>query len=101
MCDAMTFPDTAEEFMEQYKIVDTEHVYTNGAELIPIFRMKQWLEHLQDIESEQKRGKWIDRSGGIEGAWNYCSVCGEQAIDIYYFYPNCGTYMGDDTDEID
>lgn len=38
----MFFPETVEEFMEQYKIVDTEQIYTNGAELVPIFRMKQW-----------------------------------------------------------
>lgn len=38
-------------------------------------------------------GKWIDRSDGIEGAWNYCSVCGEQAIDLYDFCPNCGAKM--------
>ena len=42
---------------------------------------------------EPKRGEWIDRSGGIEGAWNYCSVCGEQAIDLYDFGPNCGADM--------
>lgn len=42
---------------------------------------------------EPKRGEWIDRSGGIEGAWNYCSVCGEQAIDLYDFCPNCGADM--------
>lgn len=41
----MTFPDTVEEFMEEYKLVDTEQVYTNGTELVPIFRMKQWFEH--------------------------------------------------------
>jgi hypothetical protein len=41
----MSFPATVEEFMESYKIVDREEVYTNGAELIPIFRMKQWFEH--------------------------------------------------------
>ena len=41
MADMMIFPDTVEEFMEQYKIVDTDHVYTNGVELVPIFRMKQ------------------------------------------------------------
>jgi hypothetical protein len=40
-----------------------------------------------------RRGKWIDKSGGIEGAWNYCSVCGEQAIDLYDFCPNCGAKM--------
>ena len=44
-------------------------------------------------EAERMRGKWIDRSGGIEGAWNYCSVCGEQAIDLYDFCPNCGADM--------
>ena len=45
MADKMDFPETVEEFMEQYKIVDTDEVYTNGAELIPVFRMKQWFEH--------------------------------------------------------
>ena len=47
MSDRMTFPDTVEEFMEQYKVVDTDGVYmSKGAELVPIFRMKQWFEHL-------------------------------------------------------
>lgn len=45
MSDCMTFPDTVEEFMEQYKIIDTERVYTNGTEMVPIFRMKQWFEN--------------------------------------------------------
>ena len=59
MADMMTFPNTVEEFMEQYKIVDTEQVYTNGTEMVPIFRMKQWFEHLPTIEPERKKGKWI------------------------------------------
>ena len=42
----MEFPVIVEEFMEQYKIVDSDHVYTNGSELVPIFRMRQWFEHL-------------------------------------------------------
>ena len=45
MADCMTFPETFEEFAEEYKIVDHEEVYTNGVELIPIFRVQQWLEH--------------------------------------------------------
>lgn len=53
MADAMTFPKTVDEFMEQYKIVDVEEVYTNGAELVPIFRMKQWFEH------SEKHGRWV------------------------------------------
>jgi hypothetical protein len=45
MADKMTFPATFKEFAEQYKIVDKEEVYTNGAELIPIFRIEQWLDN--------------------------------------------------------
>ena len=45
MSNAMMFPNSVDEFMEQYKITDTEQVYTNGVDLIPIFRMKQWFEH--------------------------------------------------------
>ena len=45
MGDMMTFPATVEEFMEQYKMTDTEHVYSNGTEYVPIYRMKQWFEH--------------------------------------------------------
>ena len=40
-----------------------------------------------------RHGKWVDDSNGIEGAWNYCSVCGEQAIDLYDYCPNCGARM--------
>ena len=45
MADMMAFPETVEEFMEQYKITDRKQVYTNGAELVSIFRMKQWFDH--------------------------------------------------------
>ena len=45
MADCMTFPATFDEFAEQYKIIDKQEVYTNGTELIPIFRVKQWLDH--------------------------------------------------------
>lgn len=45
-----------------------------------------------------RHGKWVDDSNGIEGAWNYCSVCGEQAIDLYDYCPNCGADMREDDD---
>lgn len=44
MGEMMTFPETIQEFLEQHKIVDTEQVYTNGAELVPIFRVLQWYD---------------------------------------------------------
>jgi hypothetical protein len=47
---------------------------------------------------ERKTGKWIDKSDGIDGAWNYCSVCGEQAIDLFDFCPNCGADMRGEPD---
>lgn len=52
----MEFPDTWEEFEEQYGITDSEEVYTNGARLIPSFRVQQWLEH-QALEQEPKTVK--------------------------------------------
>lgn len=44
MGDIMDFPDSVDEFMEQYKVTDTEHVYSNGIEYVPIYRMKQWFD---------------------------------------------------------
>ena len=48
MGDVMTFPASVEEFMEQYKMTDTERVYSNGVEYVPIYRMKQWFEHCRN-----------------------------------------------------
>ena len=53
MSDMMTFPDTWEEFEKSYGFTDNEEVYTNGARLIPSFRVKQWLDHLPSAEPER------------------------------------------------
>ena len=45
----MMFPNTVREFMEQFKMVDTEQIYSNGIEYVPIFRMEQWFAHQVDI----------------------------------------------------
>ena len=55
------------------------------------------IKEMLESQSGQKKGKWIDKSDGIDGAWNYCSVCGEQVIDLYDFCPNCGADMREDT----
>ena len=54
MPDCMTFPDDWHEFLDANKIVDSEHIYTNGAELISILRVKQLIEHLLAAQP-----KWI------------------------------------------
>lgn len=68
MADMMTFPNTVEEFMEQYKIVDTEKIYTNGAELVPIFRMMQWFERVSATDT-------ISRQAAIDAANDWLLDC--------------------------
>ena len=98
MSDMMMFPETVEEFMEQYKIVDSDEVYTNGVELVPIFRMKQWFEHVDAVPI--RHGFWIDM-----GDFEQCSVCyGTHLKEVQTYYgkmlwlktsycPNCGAKM--------
>lgn len=95
MADMMTFPNTVEEFMEQYKITDTEQIYTNGAELVPIFRMKQWFDH----RPERKKGEWIEHHEPYTWMgythWT-CSECGFGEDDNKVrsnFCPKCGAKM--------
>ena len=45
MAEMMTFPETFDKFAEDYGFVDKKEVYTNGSELIQVFRVKQWLDH--------------------------------------------------------
>lgn len=68
----MTFPDTVEEFMEQYKIVDREGIYmSKGSELVPIYRMEQWFEHRPDIIT-CKECKYSHMT--VNGECKYCDI---------------------------
>lgn len=59
-CNCMDFPDTFEEFAESYGIKDSKEVYTNGSVLIPVFRVKQWLDHINPCEDTVKSVfRWI------------------------------------------
>lgn len=51
--EQMDFPETFDEFAKGYGFADTEKIYTNGIDLIPVFRVKQWLEHIEE-EYEKK-----------------------------------------------
>ena len=93
MGDMMTFPASVEEFMEQYKMTDTEHVYSNGTEYVPIYRMKQWFEHCHNqqpltidaVPVEQYndlREDFIDYvCSGVPNPAPYCGNATEKCVD--------------------
>ena len=49
--EMMEFPETWEEFEKEYGFNDKEEIYTNNARLIPSFRVKQWLDHIEAINN--------------------------------------------------
>ena len=49
----MEFPNTFEEFLNEYSFKDSDKVYTNGSELIQTFRVMQGYEHfVKQIRAE-------------------------------------------------
>ena len=98
MSDMMAFPASVEEFMEQYKMTDTDHVYSNGTEYVPIYRMRQWFEHCRNQQRPVRHGQWIDK-----GEYAVCTECGGRSGTQYdgveliplmtQFCPNCGAIM--------
>lgn len=45
MGEIMEFPKTIEEFIEKYSFKDEKQIYTNGSVLLPVFRVKQMIDH--------------------------------------------------------
>lgn len=81
----MEFPETFESFAKEYGFKDNKEVYTNGADLIPIFRVKQWLEQdnkLRRIETDtayecgKHANKWISVKDRMpkDGEWVLCQL---------------------------
>lgn len=96
MNNQMEFPVNFEKFAKEYGFKDDKEVYTNGIDLIPIFRVKQWLEHLSSVTPQPKTGHWIEEPNG----WVRCSCCGDHYPQTSYggaigtkFCPNCGAKM--------
>lgn len=56
-----TLTKSLEDFMESYKMIDVEQIYSNGTEFVPIFRVKQWLEY-NNINNLQSK---IDKANEI------------------------------------
>ena len=93
MPDMMDFPDTVEEFMEQYKVTDTKQIYSNGTEYVPIFRMQQWFDHIH--AAPVVHGCWIEKPF-LMGISRFCSNCGDNfgmPHGVYRYCPTCGAKM--------
>lgn len=75
MADRMEFPKKMKEFIDSYSFKDKEEVYTNGAELIPVFRVEQAMEHYFEQKCKDCAGCT---------AWNAdCANIRAKAIDDF------------------
>lgn len=52
--ECMNFPPSWEDFINNYCFEDKEEIYTNGSQLIPVFRVIQMIEHY--FQKEEKNG---------------------------------------------
>lgn len=97
MDNIMQFPETFEEFAKSYGFKDSKEIYTNGSELIPVFRVEQWLEHAR---AERTCRATSCRDYPDWGSVAYtCSECGEILVCFDFeqdppkpigYCPNCG-----------
>lgn len=60
--DAMRFPETWEEYEEQFGFNDKQEIYTNGSRLIQSFRVKQWLDHIEALSRSEKPNSFTELS---------------------------------------
>ena len=69
-CNSMEFPQTFDEFAKDYGFTDDKEIYTNGSHLIPVFRVKQWLDHIEQPTFDD----CVRRQAVIE----YIEACGAE-----------------------
>lgn len=54
MGETMNYPENPIDFIKQYSFSDKQRVYTNGSELITVFRVGQMIEHyMSDLTPQQ------------------------------------------------
>jgi len=93
MNTCMEFPKDWHEFLKSYQFIDTKEIYTNGIELIPVFRVEQLIEHL--LKEQEAVEPTLIREGRNKNyndyvcprcdnvvvyEQNYCSECGVQFL---------------------
>lgn len=92
MGDVMEYPCRIEDFIKKYSFRDKDEIYTNGSELIPVFRIVQAF----DYYGTPRLGKWIEDTSSNHVM--ICSNCSQSINDEYsnlpyQFCPNCGSKM--------
>ena len=101
MADMMDYPPMWEEFIDNFTILDVEEVYTNRDVLVPLFRVKQMMEHYykpeKTIEDAFKDKKFIgvNDDGRVSFTcvpYRECHVNHVKSGALYdvWFYDCCG-----------
>lgn len=86
----MTFPDDWREFLRDFSFKDTEEIYTNGCELIPVFRVEQLIEHMEGKQKIQH-----DNMIPIEPVADF--LAGYAVPPILHMFANGGFPLSDHT----
>ena len=52
----MNYPENPLDFIKDYSFKDEEEIYTNGAILVPLFRVEQMIDHYIKTEKNKQLG---------------------------------------------
>ncbi len=95
--ECMRFPATPAGFIESFSFIDKEQVYTNGAELISVYRVNEMIEHyFQPVHGTWETSVMYDGDGNKvfrhihRGCGFGCSSYKERGTP---YCPNCGAIM--------
>ena len=95
--EVMDFPNTFDEFAKDYGFKDKEEVYTNGSELIQVYRVKQWLEHINKTTTMIDKSNFSQEQykADLQSAYDcgYNQACKDKITMPYATPDNCGNYI--------
>ena len=86
MGDVMKFPERIEDFIDDYSFRDDERTYTNGSMLIPVFRVKQAIEHYMP--------KWIPCSERLPEEEQEVLLQFEDNMVVGFYFVEGGCFDG-------
>ena len=84
MNTSIEFPDDWHDFLKLNQFIDSKEVYTNGSELIQVYRVEQLIEHL--LKEQEARVMTLEEVKAFD--WDYCYLEEERLPGKEY----CGDY---------